>query len=191
MKWMIASDIHGSAFYCSKLLAAYKREQARRLLLLGDILYHGPRNDLPQEYQPKKVISMLNSMKREILCVRGNCESEAEQLVLEFPVTADYCPIPLGERLLFAAHGHHYNPETPPPLSAGDILLNGHTHIPECREFSVPTELGKSNLIIYMNPGSISIPKQNSWHGYMTMEDGLFLWKDLDGQVQMQWRAEK
>lgn len=187
MKWMIASDIHGSAFYCRRLLDAYKQEQAQRLLLLGDILYHGPRNDLPQEYAPKEVASLLNAIRQEVLCVRGNCESEAEQMVLRFPVMADYCLLPLENRVLFATHGHHYNPETPPPLSPGDILLNGHTHVPACRELPGTAETAS---LIYMNPGSVSIPKENSWHGYMTLEDGLFMWKDLDGCVQMQKRFE-
>ena len=91
MKLMIASDIHGSAYYCRKMLEAYDREKADKLLLLGDILYHGPRNDLPKEYAPKEVIAMLNARKQEILCVRGNCDTEVDQMVLEFPILADYC----------------------------------------------------------------------------------------------------
>lgn len=171
MKILIGSDIHGSAFYCSALLEAYKKEQADRLLLLGDLLYHGPRNDLPKEYAPKQVIEMLNAYKNEILCVRGNCEAEVDQMVLEFPVLADYAVLSIGRNIIYATHGHHHNPNNRPPLKAGDILLNGHTHIPKCE---------KQGDIIYMNPGSVSIPKENSKHSYMIWEDNRFLWKDVE-----------
>ena len=174
MKWMIASDIHGSAAYCEKLLAAFGREQADRLLLLGDLLYHGPRNDLPQGYDPKEVIALLTSVKNKVFCVRGNCEAEVDQMVLPFPVLADYCLLEQKGRVIFATHGHHYNLENPPLLQPGDVLLHGHTHIP-----------AKDNSLgfWYLNPGSVSIPKENSPHSYMTLEDGQFLWKDLDGAV--------
>lgn len=174
MKWMIASDIHGSAAYCEKLLAAFGREQADRLLLLGDLLYHGPRNDLPQGYAPKEVIAQLGGVKDKVFCVRGNCEAEVDQMVLPFPVLADYCLLEQKGRVLFATHGHHYNLENPPLLQPGDVLLHGHTHIP-----------AKDNSLgfWYLNPGSVSIPKENSPHSYMTLEDGQFLWKDLDGAV--------
>ena len=130
MKFLIASDIHGSAYYCEQLLQAFEREQAARLLLLGDILYHGPRNDLPRDYAPKKVIAMLNGMADIILCVRGNCDTEVDQMVLEFPILADYAVLPTGERLVYVTHGHQFNTKTPPPLCQGDVLLHGHTHIP-------------------------------------------------------------
>ena len=174
MKWMIASDIHGSAAYCEKLLAAIGREQADRLLLLGDLLYHGPRNDLPQGYAPKEVIAQLSGVKDKVFCVRGNCEAEVDQMVLPFPVLADYCLLEQKGRVVFATHGHHYNLENPPLLQPGDVLLHGHTHIP-----------AKDNSLgfWYLNPGSVSIPKENSPHSYMTLEDGQFLWKDLDGAV--------
>jgi len=174
MKWMIASDIHGSAAYCEKLLAAFGREQADRLLLLGDLLYHGPRNDLPQGYAPKEVIAQLSGVKEKVFCVRGNCEAEVDQMVLPFPVLADYCLLEQKGRVIFATHGHHYNLENPPLLQPGDVLLHGHTHIP-----------AKDNSLgfWYLNPGSVSIPKENSPHSYMTLEDGQFLWKDLDGAV--------
>ena len=175
MKWMIASDIHGSAYYCSRLIEAYKTEQAERLLLLGDVLYHGPRNDLPRDYAPKKVIEMLNAMKDDIFAVRGNCESEVDQMVLQFPVMAEYALIPAGDRLIYAVHGHNYNEKNLPPLHKGDILLNGHTHVPNCVEH---------DDYVYMNPGSVSIPKENSHHGYMIFEDNVFIWKDLDGEVK-------
>ena len=123
MKLMFASDIHGSAYYCRKMLEAYQAEEADRLILLGDILYHGPRNDLPKEYAPKEVIAMLNPMKNDICAVRGNCEAEVDQMVLDFPVMADYALILYGERNLYATHGHIYNENNLPPLKNGDILL--------------------------------------------------------------------
>jgi len=173
MKLMIASDIHGSAYYCREMIEAYEREGADRLLLLGDILYHGPRNDLPKEYDPKSVIAQLNPLKEDLLCVRGNCDTEVDQMVLDFPIMADYCLLELDGRTIFATHGHHHNPENPPPLKDGDILLNGHTHIPAKEDMGMYT---------YMNPGSVAIPKGGSKAGYMVY-DGTFTWKDMDGCV--------
>ena len=174
---MIASDIHGSAYYCKKLLEAYEREGAEKLLLLGDILYHGPRNDLPEGYAPKEVIAMLNPLKDKLLCVRGNCDTEVDQMVLSFPVLADYAIFWLDGKAVYATHGHNYNEEKLPPLADGDILLNGHTHVPKCTDHGNYT---------YMNPGSVSIPKENSPHSYMIYENGKFLWKDLEGEAYME-----
>lgn len=174
MKWLIASDIHGSAYYCRELINAFEREKADRILLLGDILYHGPRNDLPKEYNPKEVISMLNPLKEKILCVRGNCEAEVDQMVLDFPVLADYAILCLENNIIFATHGHIWGEEKLPPLNPGDILLCGHTHVPKCTEH---------DSCIYMNPGSTSIPKEGSHHGYMTLDKGIFLWKDFEGNT--------
>ena len=106
MKWMIASDLHGSVYYCTKMLEALEREQAGRLLLLGDLLYHGPRNDLPRDYAPKQVIPLLNGIRTKLVCVRGNCDAEVDQMVLDFPMLADYCVLPVGQRLVYATHGH-------------------------------------------------------------------------------------
>lgn len=182
MKWMIASDIHGSAYYGRLLLEAYDREQADRLLLLGDILYHGPRNDLPREYEPKQVIEMLNERNNVLLCVRGNCDTEVDQMVLDFPILADYAIVSEGGIVIYATHGHQYKPDNPLPMCKGSILLNGHTHVPKCIEY---------DSYIYMNPGSVSIPKEDSWHGYMTLENGVFLWKDIDGVVKMKYEKFK
>ena len=139
MKWMIASDIHGSAYYCRKLLEAYTEEGADRLLLLGDILYHGPRNDLPRDYAPKE-----------------------------------------GTQAIYATHGHIYNEQKLPPLHSGDILLHGHTHVPKC-------VVHETEQYICMNPGSVSIPKEESWHGYMIWEGKNFVWKDFDGQEHLRY----
>ena len=174
MKWLIASDIHGSAQWCRRLLEAWDSEQADRLLLLGDVLYHGPRNDLPDQYAPKEVIAMLNARRERILCVRGNCEAEVDQMVLDFPVLADYAVLCEGSRLIYCTHGHVYNTGKLPPLQEGDVLLHGHTHIPAWEDHGT---------FRYLNPGSVAIPKEGSWHGYMTLENGRFLWKDFDGAI--------
>ena len=147
MKLLIASDIHGAADCCRSLLDAWDREGADRLLLLGDILYHGPRNDLPPAYAPKQVLALLNARRDRIFCVRGNCDTEVDQMVLDFPILADYALLYAGSR--------------------------GHTHIPAWEQF------GRDNL--YLNPGSVSIPKENSPRSYMTLQDGVLAWKDLDG----------
>ncbi|MDY2681681.1 MAG: phosphodiesterase [Faecalibacterium prausnitzii] len=175
MKWMIASDLHGSAYYCTKMLEALEREQAERLLLLGDLLYHGPRNDLPRDYAPKQVIPLLNGIRTKLVCVRGNCDAEVDQMVLDFPMLADYCVLPVGQRLVYATHGHIYNKDHLPPLAPGDILLQGHTHVPAW------TPCGTDNFCL--NPGSLSIPKEDSPRGYMTLEEGTFCWKTLEGAV--------
>ena len=170
MKLMLASDIHGSAYYAEKMRQAYIDEKADRLILLGDLLYHGPRNDLPKDYAPKKVIEILNDIKEEILCVRGNCDTEVDQMVLYFPIMADYAVIYADGRTLYLTHGHKFNPENPPKLKKGDYLVNGHTHIP-ANEDKVD--------FIYINPGSVSIPKAGSGHTYMIYENGEFALKEL------------
>lgn len=172
-KLMIASDIHGSAYYCKKMLDRYRAESADRLILLGDILYHGPRNDLPRDYAPKEVIGMLGEIADEILCVRGNCDTEVDQMVLDFYVMSDCALIMTEYAAVYATHGHIFGEDNPPPMKEGEILLCGHTHIPACR---------KNNGIIYMNPGSVSIPKEDSEHSCMIYENGIFRWMNLDGR---------
>ena len=171
MKYLIASDIHGSAFWCRRLLNAFEKENADRLILLGDILYHGPRNDLPDGYAPKEVIELLNPLKDKILCVRGNCDTEVDQMVLEFPIMADYAILEQKTYLVYLTHGHVFNEQHLPPLAPGDVLLHGHTHVPVLREHETYT---------YINPGSVAIPKEDSWHGYMILEDGVYTWKSLE-----------
>ena len=177
MKWLIASDIHGSAFYCKKLIEAFKNEKADRLLLLGDILYHGPRNDLPLDYAPKSVIAMLNELADRIICVRGNCDGEVDDMVLNFPVLAEYAIISdnsLEENLIFATHGHHFNAENLPKLKPGDVLLHGHTHIP-CFE--------SVDGLWVINPGSVSIPKNGSTNSYIVFENCRFDLKDFNSNI--------
>lgn len=176
MKLMIASDIHGSAYYCSRLLKEFEREKPDRLFLLGDILYHGPRNDLPRDYNPKEVIAMLNSVADRVLSVRGNCDSEVDEMVLNFPLLADYAVIYAQDREMLLTHGHIYNSEKMPPLKKGSVFISGHTHIPLCR-YAAESE------ILFLNPGSVSIPKGGSENSYLIFENGEFLFKTLDGEA--------
>lgn len=178
MKLMIASDLHGSAYFGKKLLDAFRAEQPEKLLLLGDLLYHGPRNALPREYDCMTVAGMLNGLKNWILAVRGNCDCEVDQMVLDFPIMADYMLLEAQGACLFVTHGHLWNEEVLPPMAPGTVLLHGHTHVPVVRDHGD---------YIYMNPGSVSIPKEDSWHGYMVLEQGRFLWKDLEGAVRMEF----
>ncbi len=181
MKILIASDIHGSAKYCKMLLSALENEKADKMLILGDILYHGPRNDLPENYAPKEIIAMLNPLKEKLLCVRGNCDTEVDQMVLDFPILADYAVIPVKDKILYATHGHKFSPQNPPPLAIGDILINGHTHVPKCEDMGD---------FVYLNCGSVSIPKENSAHSYMILEDGKFLWKNLEnGEIYNEYEV--
>lgn len=153
MKLVIASDIHGSAFWCGKLMEVIEKENPDKVLLLGDLLYHGPRNDLPRDYAPKQVIPMLSELKDKILAVRGNCEAEVDQMVLPFPCLADYAVLVCDGVTMYLTHGHHHNPDNLPPLEQGSVFLSGHTHVKmdEVR-----------NGIRCVNPGSVSIPKDGS-----------------------------
>ena len=179
MKYMFASDVHGSAYYFRKMLETYKKEQAERLVLLVDLLYHGPRNDLPKEYAPKEVIKMLNGMKQEIYAVRGNCEAEVDQMVLEFPVMADYCILAIDGLTFYATHGHVYNENNLPPFCPGDILIHGHTHVLKGEQ--------RENYIL-LNPGSVSIPKEGNPPTYAVLEDKVFTIKDFDGNIVKEMR---
>ena len=175
MNWLIASDIHGSAFWCRRLLEAFDRDGADRLLLLGDILYHGPRNALPEEYAPMEVAAMLNERSGLVFGVRGNCDAEIDQMVLSFPMMADYSLLFAGQHTVFATHGHLWYKDNLPPLRAGDVLLHGHTHVP-CWE-----KTGESVYIF--NPGSVSIPKEDTPHGYLILEGPEWTWKDMNGEA--------
>lgn len=174
MKWMIASDLHGSAQCCRRLLEALQREDADRLILLGDLLYHGPRNDFPEEYDTRAVTALLNSVKHRLLCVRGNCDSEVDQMVLQFPMMADYALVHWNGLTLYATHGHIWNEERLPPMCPGTVLLNGHFHLPACRVHED---------YLYLNPGSASIPKDDSVGGYLVLEERTFSWRHMTGQT--------
>ena len=173
MKLFIASDLHGSALYCRKMLQAAEEARADRILLLGDLLYHGPRNDLPEEYDTKAVTALLNGVKDRLLCVRGNCDAEVDQMVLEFPIMADYTTLVLENgRTLFATHGHLFDPDHLPPLPAGSAFAFGHIHVKHAE---------RQGDTLILNPGSVSIPKDGS-HSYMVYENGTFTAKTLDGE---------
>ena len=175
MKLFIASDIHGSAYFAELMVKAFEASGAEKLVLLGDILYHGPRNDLPDGYAPKEVIEELNVLKGRVISVRGNCEAEVDQMVLSFPVLADYTMIPYEKKTVFLTHGHIYNENNLPPLCDGDVLVHGHTHVPVCE---------RRDGYILINPGSVAIPKENSHHGYAILENGEFTLKDFEGNVK-------
>ena len=171
MKLVIASDIHGSAYWCRKLMELIEKENPDKVVLLGDLLYHGPRNDLPRDYAPKAVIPMLSALKDRILAVRGNCEAEVDQMVLPFHCMADYALLECGGISMYLTHGHHANPDALPPLTVGSVFLSGHTHV-------------KLDQVVdgirCLNPGSVSIPKDGS-HSCIVFENGDFrfhIWED-------------
>ena len=172
MKLIIASDIHGSAKWCRMLLEEFHNQTADRLILLGDLLYHGPRNDFPDEYAPKEVFAMLNSIKNKITAIRGNCDSEVDQMVLEFPCLADYALIDDNGRTLFLTHGHLYNAQALPLLKKGDLLLNGHFHAPCFQTLE--------NGAYYANCGSTALPKEDTPHSYLVYENGELTFVDLE-----------
>ena len=170
MKLVIASDIHGSAFWCGKLLEMIRQEQPDKVILLGDLLYHGPRNDLPRDYAPKQVIPMLSSLADRILAVRGNCEAEVDQMVLPFPCMADYALLSCDGLTLYLTHGHLHGPEKLPPLTPGTVFLSGHTHV----------KLDETRGgIRCLNPGSVSIPKDGS-HSCLIYDNGTFSFRILE-----------
>ncbi len=175
MKLLICSDIHGDLDSMNKIMNAYKTEDADKILILGDLLYHGPRNDLPDTYAPKQVIEMLNANNELLLCVRGNCDTEVDQMVLNFPILADYAYLELDGLRIFATHGHKYNKESMPPLKSGEILLHGHTHIFCCEDIGA--------AIFYLNPGSCAIPKNGNPRSYMIYENRAFTVKDFAGNI--------
>lgn len=181
MKLMFASDIHGSAYYCEKLMKCLDQEAPEKMVLLGDLLYHGPRNDLPKEYNPKEVIRMLNEKKDVLLCVRGNCEAEVDQMVLEFPVMSDSMILFVDGITIFATHGHLYHENNLPQISDKDVLVHGHTHVQAIRKMKRGT---------YLNPGSVSIPKEGNQNSYMIYDNGCFIIKSLDGEEIKKWIYE-
>ena len=170
MKLIIASDIHGSAFWCGKLCEIIERENPDKIVLLGDLLYHGPRNDLPRDYAPKQVIPMLSRCKDKIIAVRGNCEAEVDQMVLPFPCLSDCAVVQFGGTAMYLTHGHHASPESLPPLAEGTVFLSGHTHVKRYETLGT---------IRCLNPGSVSIPKDGS-HSYLMWEDGVFAFRILE-----------
>ena len=179
MKLMFASDIHGDIVRAEEAMATYEKEKAEKLILLGDLLYFGPRNQLTENYNPQAVIKLLNKNKNELICVRGNCDAEVDQMVLDFPIMAEYAYLCIDGFMILLTHGHKINTETAKNLRAGEILIHGHTHIPAWTPF------GEDHL--YLNPGSVSIPKENSPHSYMIFDGEKFEWKTLEGEVYKEY----
>ncbi len=173
MKIVIASDIHGSFVCCEKLFERFEEEKADMMLLLGDLLYHGPRNDLPMEYDCKKVAALLNLHKEKIIAVRGNCDSEVDQMMLDFPILSESAVINADGVTLYATHGHKLNPKAPFPVPKGGVVVFGHTHVPTDKFL---------DYVRYVNPGSVSIPKNESERGYILFDNGTFVWKSLEGK---------
>lgn len=174
MKLFFISDIHGSLFYTKKAIEAYKEEKADFIIIMGDELYHGPRNPLPEEYKPMEVANLLNEYKDKIIAIRGNCDSEVDDMVLDFPIMSTYSSIPYNGRRLFLTHGHVYNEGNMPKLAEGDVFIFGHIHIPIAE---------KRGGIYFINPGSITLPKENYPNSYGILEDDTFKIKDFNGNV--------
>ena len=177
MKYMIASDIHGSAYYTGIILGFFEKMKCDRLILLGDILYHGPRNDLPKGHNPKEVTRLLNNYKDKIIAVKGNCEADIDQVVLEFPIIAPYFIMEVNNKLVFFTHGDEFNSSHLPMKDI--ILVHGHTHVQRCE---------KHEDHVYLNPGSIALPKDDSYHGFMIMENGLFSFYDEQGNKHNEYQ---
>ncbi len=175
MKILICSDIHGDLDAAKNIIEAFNKHGADRLLILGDILYHGPRNNLPDAYSPKGVIELLNPLSEKIISVRGNCDAEVDDMVLHFPVLIKHRRMKIDGLNFFITHGHRYNTATPPKLKCGEILLHGHTHVTKFEKF------GDKN--IYINPGSASMPKENTQKGYILYSDRCFHAMDFDGNT--------
>ena len=171
-KIMFASDLHGSADFTSLLVTYFHLEGADRLVLLGDILYHGPRNPLPAGYAPKEVISLLTPIADRILAVRGNCDAEVDDLVLPFPILTEHAVIALEDRFIHLSHGHKFGENNPPRMKKGDILIGGHTHV---AKKSIKEDYD------YMNPGSVSLPKENTPQGYILFDGKTFEFKAFNG----------
>ena len=172
MKLMFASDIHGSAYWAKKVLERFEEEQADYLVLLGDLLYHGPRNPLTEEYKPMKVAEILNEFKDSLIAIRGNCDAEVDQMISDFPLQ-DYVKEEINGKIIYFTHGHHYNLDHLPEEKI-DILIYGHVHTGFIKE---------ENGIIIANPGSISLPKNDTAHSYLIIEPNKLILKDVDGTV--------
>ena len=175
MKMMIMSDIHGSVACIEKMWERFNEDKPDRIILLGDLLYHGPRNALPSEYDTEKAAKLLNQHSDIITSVRGNCDSEVDQMLLDFIIESPHMILSDSGLNIFITHGHFYNTMNLPPMSNIDILMHGHTHIPAFEKIA--------DNKYYINPGSISIPKGNSENSYILYENKKFTWKTIYGEI--------
>ncbi len=177
MSVLIVSDIHGSAFYCEKMVSVFHKTGADRIFLLGDVLYHGPRNALPKDYSPMKVVELLTPLSSRITAVKGNCDAEIDDMVLPFDLLTPEKMEKAGNRSVLLTHGHRFSFASPPDeatLKETDIVFSGHTHVPFC---------GKIGNTLFFNPGSISIPKENSRHSTALLDGDRIMRIDADGAV--------
>lgn len=185
MKYFIMSDIHGSAVCCEKALEQFSSLKCDEIILLGDILYHGPRNSLPEEYNPKKVTELLNPLAGKIIACRGNCDSEVDQMVLDFPIMADYSFVVDEGKRIFCTHGHIYSPERAegqiavpgsmiPKIKDRAVVFYGHTHIQVL-------EKNRAGIVV-CNPGSVSLPKNESKAGFAVYENSKVTLFELSGK---------
>ena len=172
MKFLIASDIHGSAYYTQKIISAFEKEGAEKLVLLGDIYNHGPRNPLPEEYAPLKVAELLNGIKDKLIVIKGNCDSQVDTLISEFDFV-DNSVLVSGDKTVFCTHGHIYN-QNSMPKTKFDGIIYGHFHTGFIKE---------ENGVIIVNAGSVSLPKDNTKNSYVLLEDGCIYLKDLQGNI--------
>ena len=182
MKIIICSDIHGDIECAKRVIDAFRKECAESIIILGDILYHGPRNDLPPHYAPKEVIKLLNSYSDKILAVCGNCDAEVDSMVLDFAIHPGFIHTDFDGIPIMLTHGHKHNTEHPDELKKGEILLHGHTHIPKIEYF------GNEN--VYINPGSVTLPKENNPKSYMVYFDGTFTVKDFEEKVLFEYKVK-
>lgn len=171
MKYLVASDIHGSIKYAKRLLEIYQEEQANTLILLGDLYYHGPRNPLPLEYNPMEVSKILNQYKDKLIVIRGNCDAVVDEMISEFKFI-DHYQITLNNKNIMFTHGHLYNKEYIPENI--DILIYGHFHT---------GFIEYVNNTLCINAGSITLPKNNTAHSLLIMEDQFIKLIDLDGNL--------
>ncbi|MEF2968854.1 phosphodiesterase [Paenibacillus sp. M1] len=174
MKLMFISDVHGSLHWLNRAMEKVEAEAPDQIVLLGDFLNHGPRNPLPEGYNPGQVAETLNRNKDQVIAVRGNCDSEVDQMLLEFPMMADYAMLFHEGRRIYVTHGHGYSMEQLPPLRPGDVFIQGHTHIPVA---------DRKEGIYVLNPGSIALPKGNFPHSYGVLANGEFQVKDFEGGI--------
>ena len=174
MKLLILSDIHGFSDPLEYILKAFYEENCTMILFLGDALYHGPRNSIDDGYNASRTIEILNSLSDKILAVRGNCDSEVDQMVLDYSLLSDYHMVFDGMRKIFFTHGHIYNRANMPLLNRGDIFASGHTHIAEIEDVKG---------VIHFNPGSISLPRRNTQASYGIYDGTSLMVKSLEGEI--------
>lgn len=179
MKVLVVSDIHGSSYYAEKIKEIVERENPEQIILLGDLYYHGPRNDLTQEYAPMKVAEVLNSLKDKLLVVKGNCDAEVDEMISDFKFE-DHLLLDINGKKIYFTHGHKYNIEKI-PYEDFEILIYGHIHQGFIQE---------KEGYLFANPGSISLPKCGTEHSYLILEEDKFILKDVEGKILQEYKLK-